>query len=332
MITSLQKKVIFFLLIVLFAMNVSVTPSYAAAKRIKLSTIKTIRVGHYKTFKAKTSPKKYKVIWKTSNRRIAKVSSTGKVTALKPGTVTITARIKGTRIKKRRKIIIYKLKKSSTIWVAHKGYKGIENTKEAFTNAGKAGFHGCECDVRETKPDDQNDIELVINHDSSYKRIWGVDKNVDELTYEEVKTEPKLSKICTFDEYLECCRDYNMVPYVDIKNVSDIGIQKIKKALEPFPMAYILSYKPDILENFEHSACIIVRDKHNNYKDGLGYGGASIDYKLVNSTVSSFYKNNGLILGVWTLANKASCDDFLYYALVSKKHKIDFVTTNDILW
>ena len=62
-----------------------ITPeSYAArkVKKITLSSIRTIRKGHSKTFKVKFSPSNAtnkKLKWKSSNSKIAKVSSKGKV-------------------------------------------------------------------------------------------------------------------------------------------------------------------------------------------------------------------------------------------------------------
>lgn len=63
--------------------------------KIKLNKTKaTLKVKKTVQLKATVSPKKAsykKVLWKTSNKKIATVSSTGKVTAKKKGTATITA-------------------------------------------------------------------------------------------------------------------------------------------------------------------------------------------------------------------------------------------------
>ena len=54
----------------------------------------TVYIGDPLTLKASVYPKKTKVTWKSSDTKIAKVSSSGKVTGVKAGTATITASIK----------------------------------------------------------------------------------------------------------------------------------------------------------------------------------------------------------------------------------------------
>lgn len=68
------------------------------------STSGTIYVGNTKTVKATVTPSDKKVVWSSSNKSIATVSSSGKITGKKAGTVTITAKIKDSNIKKTCKI------------------------------------------------------------------------------------------------------------------------------------------------------------------------------------------------------------------------------------
>ncbi len=70
-------------------------------KSLKLSDDKiSIYVGDTKTLKATSTPSNEKILWSSSNTKIATVNSSGKVTAKKAGTATITAKIKDTNIKK----------------------------------------------------------------------------------------------------------------------------------------------------------------------------------------------------------------------------------------
>ena len=63
---------------------------------IKLNKTKaTLKKGKSLTLKATVSGKSKKVTWKSSNSKIASVSKTGKVTAKKAGTATITAKANG---------------------------------------------------------------------------------------------------------------------------------------------------------------------------------------------------------------------------------------------
>ena len=79
--------------------SVVIWPGYGDAvnaTKIKWSsTTDLIYTGQSATFKVDTNAsmlKTYKIKWSSSDKEIAKVSSSGKVTALKDGTVTITAR------------------------------------------------------------------------------------------------------------------------------------------------------------------------------------------------------------------------------------------------
>lgn len=73
-----------------------IAPTYTKLKDFSLYEDET------KTLKVTVSPKGYpmsKITWKSSNTKVAKVSSSGKVTALKPGTATISATVNGTTLK-----------------------------------------------------------------------------------------------------------------------------------------------------------------------------------------------------------------------------------------
>lgn len=85
----------------------------ASAKKIKVSialnkSVYALKKG--KTVKLKAAinqeAKKKGVVWKTGNKKIASVSKNGRVTAKKKGKAVITARVKGTKIKARCKIIV----------------------------------------------------------------------------------------------------------------------------------------------------------------------------------------------------------------------------------
>ena len=87
---------------------------------------------------------------------------------------------------------------------AHRGlhdgnHKVPENSLEAFRRAVDAGY-GMELDVQHTRDD-----RLVVFHDANLKRVCGVDKNVRDLTYGELKRYPLPdgSVIPLFSEVLE---------------------------------------------------------------------------------------------------------------------------------
>lgn len=88
--------------------------------------------------------------------------------------------------------------------IAHRGggAEAPENTIAGFEKAQKAGAYGSETDIQRTK-----DGHYVINHDSTFKRVAGIDKKPEDMTLEEVK---KLSvdgePVPTLEEAMEACR------------------------------------------------------------------------------------------------------------------------------
>lgn len=90
------------------------------------STSKTIYVGDTDTLKATVTPSSEKLTWSSSNTKVVTVSSKGKLTAKEEGTATITAKIKGTSIKKTCKI---KVKKKSLKLSADKLSMDVGDTK-----------------------------------------------------------------------------------------------------------------------------------------------------------------------------------------------------------
>lgn len=84
-------------------------------------------------------------------------------------------------------------KQGKKIYYAHRGLhynagNAPENTMAAFERAVKAGY-GIELDVQLTK-----DGQVVVTHDFHLRRNCGIDKEVDECTYEELCQYPVFLK------------------------------------------------------------------------------------------------------------------------------------------
>lgn len=108
--------------------------------------------------------------------------------------------------------------------VAHRGYRAVapENTAPAFEEAGKAGFWGAECDIYRTA-----DGVWVISHDTVTYRMMDKTALVEKKTYDELMTQtvdngsnienyPDL-KFCSLEDYLQICKEYNMVAVIELK-------------------------------------------------------------------------------------------------------------------
>ena len=132
---------------------------------------------------------------------------------------------------------------------AHRGLhdekKGIpENSLAAFAKAKEKGY-GIELDVFLT-----SDQQLVVHHDRSLKRICGTDRNIDQMTLEEVKAfflSGTDEKIPTLDEVLSLI-DGKIPMIIEMK--SDRG--KMARALPPILHEKMQRYHgPYCVESFD---------------------------------------------------------------------------------
>lgn len=113
------KKAILLLLIFCVAVTQCVVVSAEAKSKVKSKTkttyeltlnkeIYTLKEGKSVTLKAKLNKaaKGKKVVWTSSNEKVASVNKKGKVRALDKGTAKITAKIEGTNVKETCKIVV----------------------------------------------------------------------------------------------------------------------------------------------------------------------------------------------------------------------------------
>ena len=122
--------------------------------------------------------------------------------------------------------------------IAHRGYveKGVENSIEALEAAAKAGVEYVEMDVLMTK-----DNKFIVMHDYNLKRLAGINKKVQDMTYNELVGLPisqsgHTSKIPSFEEYVKRAKELNIKLVVELKphggepnNYVDIFIEKVKE-------------------------------------------------------------------------------------------------------
>ena len=77
-----------------------------------------------------------------------------------------------------------KINKGTTKLIAHRGVSGLEqeNTVASFLLASYKTYFGIETDVHVTK-----DNKFIICHDDNIKRVTGINKVIEESTYDELK-------------------------------------------------------------------------------------------------------------------------------------------------
>lgn len=119
-------------------------------------------------------------------------------------------------------------------FIGHRGsYRGVMNTVESYTNGVEYyGYQGLECDVRVT-----SDGYYVISHDETTEAVGG-SLTVANATLAQLQAEnytqtrggvTYTGKICTVAEYLDICKNYDVIPVVELKWTTGINNNDMSK-------------------------------------------------------------------------------------------------------
>lgn len=348
---------------------------------IKVKGDNCVRVGKTITLKATAYPKSAKVRsvwWTSSNDGIARVSDSGVVTGVGDGKVTIQAIARdGSGVKASRTVHVYRFYKNEVKWVAHRGLhtSAKENSRQAMEAAGKAGFYGCECDIFETKrvkeviPGEGDDpgkevetFELVLDHDGNFNRVYGVNRNVWDMTSEDIRNHAKLKDyVCFLDEYLDICKRYNMVPVIEMKAaLSDDGIAKMAKAIynrggkSALERASFISFTFDnLVRTREHIRSVYGISRPNitylmnpgtsasgkttalanaEKAYNAGFTGVSIAWGSMFDEFDQYCRSHGLKMDLWTFKNNSSGWYNLHRFMKHKGYQVDRYTVDYKPW
>lgn len=188
-----------------------------------------------------------------------------------------------------------------------------ENTLEAFKGAIEDNL-SVELDVRITR-----DGKVVVSHDSNLKRVFGVDKVIEDSNYEEIKDYVPL-----FQDVLNLINN-KIGLMVEVKSVKVGKLEEeVYKILKKYEGRYVVvSFNPLTLRYFRKKDSSIIRGQISyNYKDSkyspifkfclrnmwlnilskphfISYGIDGCDYKLLNK----YHKKGYFIVG-WTYKNE----------------------------
>ena len=143
-------------------------------------------------------------------------------------------------------------------YYAHRGLhdndkEAPENTMAAFQNAVEQGY-GIELDVQLTK-----DEQVVVCHDYHLRRICGVDREVDSLTYEELQQYTIYNseeRIPLFKEVLKLVDgQVPLIVELKVKNIHSTIAQKTDEILQSYAGVYCI-------ESFHPAGLIWYRQNH----------------------------------------------------------------------
>ena len=228
--------------------------------------------------------------------------------------------------------------------IAHRGFSAVapENTAPAFIEAGLAGFGGAECDVYRTK-----DGVWVIQHDKHTYRMMDKSSFVESITYEKLKTYttdngsnianyPDL-KICTLDEYLDICQQYDMVPVIELKGPNNTEhYDEIVASVNNYGLADKVVYISFHIDNLKamraisdallyYLASVIDDDAINDALSLGGRCGIDFDGRKEENTqeIVKACQDKGLLMGAWTIDKAEDLNRLLDWG-------VTLITTNAI--
>lgn len=190
-----------------------------------------------------------------------------------------------------------KINKKDTKIIAHRGLSGIEqeNTYASFILAGYKSYFGIETDVHVTL-----DNKFIVCHDDNIKRITGIDKIIEESTYEELRNIPvydknnkysKYSYLPSLEEYINICKTFNKYAVLELKNkMSEDNLNSIYEIIKS------LNYLSKIIFiSFDKENLITLK---NIYSDGNYQYLSNIESKEIQEEAIKTAINNNFDLDV----------------------------------
>lgn len=204
--------------------------------------------------------------------------------------------------------------------VAHRGMRSVapENTTASFTEAGKHGYWGAECDVYRTK-----DGVWIISHDSHTYRMMDKSAFIEKKTYEELMDmnvdngvnidKYEDLKICSLEEYLDICKKYNMTPVIELKGKNNTEYySEIVELANQFKVNPVyISFHIENLQTMRRlTQCkmyyLVQKISEDDIQDAKSIENCGIDFngnkdKNFKSDIIKKCQDAGLELGAWTI-------------------------------
>lgn len=210
---------------------------------------------------------------------------------------------------------------------AHRGasVRYPENTMSAFVGAKKLGADWIELDVQQTK-----DKQIVVSHDTNLKRVTGVDKDIIDMDYSEIKKldagsffdkKFKNEKIPLLSEVLEYAKNNNIRLNIELKPTgkeTDFEKQVVDliKEYNFENRCVVTSQIYNVLKNTKNiDKCIktvyVMSIAIGNITDAKYVDAFSVEASNVNVNLVSKVHNEGKELYVWTVNTEESISEMI---------------------
>ena len=199
---------------------------------------------------------------------------------------------------------------------AHRGYSAAypENTIPAFKGAIQVGADWAELDVQQTA-----DGEVIVMHDSNLKRTTGLDKEVWQVTWDEIKDLDNGSwfdkkyqtvRIPTLEEVLKVCRgkihlNIEIKPSGHDKDLEE-QVAKLLKKYHMRDTCVVSSLKYDSLRKIKEAddsieTAYITSVSYGNFTDLEYADGYSVESTLLSKSFVNKAQQAGKQIYVWTV-------------------------------
>lgn len=199
---------------------------------------------------------------------------------------------------------------------AHRGYSAVypENTIPAFKGAIQVGADWAELDVQQTA-----DGEVIVMHDSNLKRTTGLDKEVWQVTWNEIKDLDNGSwfdkkyqtvRIPTLEEVLKVCRgkihlNIEIKPSGHDKDLEE-QVAKLLKKYHMRDTCVVSSLKYDSLRKIKQAddsieTAYITSVSYGNFTDLEYADGYSVESTLLSKSFVNKAQKTGKQIYVWTV-------------------------------
>lgn len=157
------------------------------------------------------------------------------------------------------------------ILCGHRGsYWGVENSREAFINGAEKGYSYLETDVKVS-----GDGRFVLIHDDETSRLGG-NLTVASSTLAQLKSETYTQTrggitytgtICTLEEYLQICKDYNVKPLIELKWATGINNNDVSNLSRMVDVVISYGFEQDAIILTSMRPCLEhVRKYYPNFK------------------------------------------------------------------
>ena len=220
---------------------------------------------------------------------------------------------------------------------AHRGYSAAypENTIPAFKGAIQVGADWAELDVQQTA-----DGEVIVMHDSNLKRTTGLDKEVWQVTWDEIKDLDNGSwfdkkyqtvRIPTLEEVLKVCRgkihlNIEIKPSGHDKDLEE-QVAKLLKKYHMRDTCVVSSLKYDSLRKIKEAddsieTAYITSVSYGNFTDLEYADGYSVESTLLSKSFVNKAQKAGKQIYVWTVNSEERLEKVVGMG-------IDIVITDD---